>query len=112
LDRHYLFLYGKKRNTNLAYRSKKGFGIHSYQTPSGETVGSPDVKSMTTIDQGCFEIRLRSIDGIYRAFYILKTDVGILIFHSFKKKSQKTPLYELNTGRKRLRSLLQELLND
>jgi phage-related protein len=32
---------------------------------------------MTTIAQGCFEIRLRSIDGIYRAFYILKTDVGI-----------------------------------
>lgn len=64
---------------------------------------------MKTVSPGCFEIRLKGSDGIYRAFYIKKTDVGILVFHSFKKKTQKTPAKEIDTAKARLLSLLEEL---
>ena len=50
---------------------------------------------MKSVAIGCFEIRLKGGDGIYRVFYVLKTEVGILVFHSFKKKTQKTPIKEL-----------------
>lgn len=58
------------------------------------------------------EIRLKGADGIYRAFYILKTELGILVFHGFKKKTQKTPVKEIDTGKTRLSALLKELGNE
>ena len=67
---------------------------------------------MKTVASGCFEVRLKGADGIYRAFYILKTETGILVFHSFKKKTQKTTKHEIETGKLRLKSLLQELENE
>ena len=65
---------------------------------------------MKSVASGCSEIRLKGSDGIYRAFYILKNEHGILIFHSFKKKTQKTPLKEIETGKIRLAALLKELV--
>jgi phage-related protein len=55
---------------------------------------------------------LKGVDGIYRAFYILKTELGILVFHGFKKKTQKTPVKEIDTGKTRLSALLKELGNE
>jgi phage-related protein len=67
---------------------------------------------MKSVATGCFEIRLKGADGIYRVFYILKTEVGILVFHSFIKKTQKTPTKEIETGKIRLSALLKELGNE
>lgn len=67
---------------------------------------------MKSVASKCFEIRLKGADGIYRAFYILKTEVGILVFHSFNKKSQKTPQKEIDTGKTRLKEFLKELSNE
>lgn len=61
---------------------------------------------------GCFEIRLKGDDGIYRVFYILKNNLGILVFHGFKKKTQKTPANEIKTGKNRLKALLQEFRDE
>ena len=91
---------------------KKDLGSILTKLQKGENVGEPDTKSMKSIASGCFEIRLKGADGIYRVFYILKTEVGILVFHSFKKTSQKTPMREIDTGRTRLKSLLRELGNE
>lgn len=62
-----------------------------------------------TVASGCFEIRLKGPDGVYRAFCMIKVEIGILVFHSFKKKSQKTPIKEIETGRRRLSAFLKEL---
>ncbi len=88
---------------------KKDLGSILTKLQKNESVGFPDTDSMRSVAVGCFEIRLKSADGIYRAFYIIKTEYGILLFHSFKKKTQKTPRQEIETGKKRLRSQLEEL---
>lgn len=91
---------------------KKDLGSILTKLQKGENVGEPDTKAMKSVATGCFEIRLKGADGIYRAFYILKTEVGILVFHSFKKKSQKTSIKEIETGKIRLKTLLKELGNE
>ena len=91
---------------------KKDLGSILTKLQKGEIVGEPDTKLMKTVSPGCFEIRLKGSDGIFRAFYIKKTDVGILVFHSFKKKTQKTPAKEIDTAKTRLMALLEELRNE
>ncbi len=91
---------------------KKDLGSIITKLQKREYVGEPDSRSMKSIAPACFEIRLKGADGIYRAFYLLKTEVGILIFHSFKKKAQKTPFKEIDTGKQRLKALLMELNNE
>ena len=91
---------------------KKDLGSILTKLQKGESVGEPDTKLMKSVAAGCFEIRLKGADGIYRAFYILKTELGILVFHGFKKKTQKTPVKEIDTGKTRLSALLKELGNE
>lgn len=91
---------------------KKDLGSILTKIQMGISVGAPDTKPMRTVTPGCFEIRLKGKDGIFRAFYVVKTDVGILLFHSFKKKTQKTPQQELDTGRSRLKAQLKEIENE
>ncbi|HLE11602.1 MAG: hypothetical protein A2504_05415 [Bdellovibrionales bacterium RIFOXYD12_FULL_39_22] len=88
---------------------KKDLGSILTKLQKGESVGSPDIDSMRAVTAGCFEVRLKGTDGVYRAFCLFKTEYGLLLFHSFKKKSQKTPLKEIETGKKRLINQLKEL---
>lgn len=48
----------------------------------------------------------------HRVFYILKTELGILVFHNFKKKSQKTQQKEIDTAKTRLKEFLKELSSE
>ncbi len=77
-----------------------------------ETIGYPDTEPMKIVATGVFEIRVKDASGIYRAFYLIKTEIGILVFHSFKKKSQKTPQHEIDTARLRLNAYLKEFENE
>lgn len=88
---------------------KKDLGSILTKLQKGDSVGFPDTDSMRSVANGCFEIRLKGSDGIYRAFYVIETEYGILLFHSFKKKTQKTPVQEIETGRRRLKNQLKEL---
>jgi phage-related protein len=88
---------------------KKDLGSILTKLQMGGTVGYPDTKAMSTVAKGVFEIRLKDASGIFRAFYVIKTEHGIIVFHSFKKKSQKTPKHEIETARLRLNTYLKEL---
>ena len=90
---------------------KKELGSILTKIQKGKPVGYPDTERMASVGPGVFEIRMKDAIGIYRAFYITKTDYGILVFHSFQKKSQKTPVKEIETGRIRLKTFLEELKN-
>jgi len=57
---------------------------------------------------GAEELRVKGRDGIYRTFYYTKDARGILVFHAFVKKTQKTPPLEIELGRKRLKELQDE----
>ena len=88
---------------------KKDLGSILTKLQKGEPVGHPDTKPMINVAPGVFEIRLKDGSGAYRAFYILKTAHGIMVFHSFKKKTRKTPIQEIETGKRRLKAFLKEL---
>jgi phage-related protein len=71
----------------------------------GETLQMPLSKAMPSVGKGVSELRIKGTDGIYRVFYLVKAESGILVFHAFMKKTQKTPLLEIELARARLREL-------
>lgn len=72
----------------------------------GITLGMPNSKPMPSVHPGAHELRLKDTAGIYRVFYYLKSEQGILVFHAFTKKTQKTPQGEIELGKKRLKEML------
>ena len=74
----------------------------------GARLGIPLSRPMPIVATGVHELRVRATAGIYRSFYALKSIHGVLVFHAFVKKTQKTPTDEIELGRKRLREVLHE----
>ena len=69
-------------------------------------LGLPVSRPMPSVHKGAHEFRFRDASGIQRVFYYAKSKRGILVFHAFVKKSQKTPQSEIVLGRKRLLEML------
>lgn len=65
----------------------------------GPNLGMPFTRSL---GDGLLEIRAIGKEGIGRAFFCTIKEQKIVILHAFIKKTDKTPLYELKTARKRL----------
>lgn len=83
-----------------------GYLIHRLQL--GETITLPYSRPFRSVEIGVNELRVKDSSGAYRVFYFLKTQKGILIFHAFKKKTQKTPNKEIVIAKKNLKELLNE----
>ena len=66
----------------------------------------PNSRPMPSIAAGASELRVKGEDGAYRAFYYTASAEGVLVFHAFVKKTQRTPPLEIELGRKRLKELL------
>lgn len=54
---------------------------------------------------GLFEIRIKSKDGIGRAFFCYATRQEVMILHGFIKKTRETPLKELKLAQKRMKEV-------
>lgn len=65
-------------------------------------------KHMNNIHPNAHELRIKDGHGIYRIIYVLNFGDEILIPHAFTKKTQKTPLHEINVSKIRLQELLNE----
>jgi phage-related protein len=65
----------------------------------------PLSRPMRSVGAGVHEIRVRDAAGIYRAFYVLESARGVIVFHAFEKRTQKTPQQEIELGRRRLREM-------
>jgi phage-related protein len=113
-DWHHVFIYdpARKEIQEWPLDIKKDLGSILTRLQKGDKVGYPDTEPMKNMASGCFEIRLKGTDGIYRAFYVLQTELGILVFHCFQKKTQKTPKQEIETGKKRLSAFIKELTDE
>lgn len=72
---------------------------------NGPNLGMPLTRSL---GDGLFEIRASGKEGIGRAFFCTVKGRRIIILHAFIKKTDKAPLHELETGRKRLREVHHE----
>jgi phage-related protein len=73
---------------------------------SGESLGMPLSRSMSSIGKSVFELRIKDKTGAYRVIYFNLNKKGeIYLLHAFKKKTQKTPKKNLDLAARRLRSL-------
>jgi phage-related protein len=61
---------------------------------------------MPAVAAGVAELRVKGEDGSFRAFYFTASSQGVLVFHAFVKKTQRTPPLEFELARKRLKELL------
>jgi len=68
----------------------------------GPNLGMPHSRAMGA---GLCELRLRSREGIARIFYCVSEGRRIVVLHHFIKKSQRTPIIELEIARKRMRGV-------
>lgn len=66
----------------------------------------PNSRPMPAVAAGVSELRIRSEDGAYRAFYYTASARGVIVFHALVKKTQQTPPLELELARKRLKEVL------
>jgi phage-related protein len=71
-------------------------------TAVGANLGPPHTESF---GDGLFELRLKGADGIARVFFCTLIGRRIMMLHSFVKKSQKTPLRELDVARRRMKEV-------
>lgn len=97
---------------NWPLEAKKDLDSILTKLHKGAEVGFPYTDPFGTIAPGVFEIRVKEASGIFRTFYLVKRERGILVFHAFKKKTQKTPKQEIDTARKRLNQFLKDLENE
>lgn len=72
----------------------------------GQNLAMPVSRPMPTVEHGVHELRVKDRSGQYRVFYYTKKADAILIFHFFKKKTQATPLQEIETAKNRLKEML------
>lgn len=91
---------------------KKELGALLTRLQKGESIGMPDVRPMPAVAAGAAEIRIADRAGSYRTFHLIHGDHGILVFHAFTKKSQKTPVREIEVGRARLGRFVRDLEDD
>ena len=84
-------------------RSEAGYQLDRVQ----HGLEPEDFKPMATIGKGVWEIRISDEAGQFRVIYIAKLKDAVFVLHCFQKKSQKTPLKDLDLASKRLRELLQ-----
>jgi len=88
---------------------RKELGTILTRLQKQESIGMPDIRAMPGIGRGISEIRIPERGGAYRAFYMIQSELGILLFHAFQKKGRKTPEREKRIARRRLGAFLNEL---
>jgi phage-related protein len=72
----------------------------------GEQIAMPNARPMPAVSAGVWELRVKGLDGIFRTFCYTASPRGVLVFHAFVKKTQRTPPLEIALARKRLKELL------
>jgi len=81
-------------------------GSALFRLQQGESLAMPNSRPMPAVGTGVSELRVPGADGTFRAFYYAASTRGILVFHAFAKKTQRTPPLELELARKRWKELL------
>jgi len=71
-------------------------------TVVGANLGPPHTESF---GEGLFELRLKGADGIARVFFCTLVGRRVMMLHSFIKKTQKTPLREIELARRRMKEV-------
>lgn len=89
---------------SLSRDDKKILGEDIKTAQFGWPLGMPLIRKL---ERGLWEVRSNTTQGIARVLFTVEGNTMVLL-HGFVKKSQKTPLTELNTARRRLADLHEE----
>ncbi|MEP7137092.1 MAG: type II toxin-antitoxin system RelE/ParE family toxin [Chloroflexota bacterium] len=89
---------------SLSREDKKTIGEDIKTAQFGWPLGMPLIRKL---ERGLWEVRSNINQGIARVLFTVDGNTMILL-HGFIKKSQKTPLTDLNTARRRLADLQEE----
>jgi len=84
-------------------KAKFSWTIEKLKAHGPQELGMPYVKSL---GKGLFEIRAQGHEGIGRALYCLLSNKELYILTAFIKKTQKTPVKEIDLARKRMKELI------
>ena len=87
---------------------RRAFGKAIHELQRGIKLEFPLSRPIREVMVGVEELRIRDRSGAYRVFYFSKHRRGILVFHAFVKKTEKTPNHEIEVGKNRLREMLNE----
>jgi phage-related protein len=94
------------RAQSVSVRRQIGEALRDLQ--KGISPGMPLSRPMSVIAPGVRELRVRDEITAVRVFYATAKTDAIVVFHAFQKKSQKTPVREIDLARRRLREVLNE----
>lgn len=89
-------------------QARRDLGEAIFELQKGSRLVMPLSRPMPLIARGVHEIRVKDRAGIYRAFYLVRSQDAVLVFHAFEKRTQKTPQHEIELGRKRLREMVSD----
>jgi len=96
----------RKAIRNFPDEVRRALGQAIFELQEGKTIGMPLSRPMSIVAPGVSELRVKDASGVYRVFYFVRSIRGVLVFHAFSKKSQKTPASEIALGRRRLKEML------
>lgn len=81
-----------------------GYQLHRVQ--SG--LEPSDWKPMKVIGQGVKEIRIRESKNAYRIIYLVISDDGVYVLHTFQKKTRNTSAQDINLARRRYNEVMRD----
>ena len=85
---------------------RKAIGEALRDLQKGIHLGMPLSRPMPGLAPGAHELRVRGKTTAVRVFYFVRLAEAILVFHAFRKRTQKTPKHELVIGRQRLHEVI------
>ena len=83
-----------------AARQEAGYSLRQLQT--GEKLGLPRSRPMSSIGPRCHELRINDENSTWRIVYRVDPD-AVVIVEAFEKKSQKTPKHVIDVCKMRLK---------
>ena len=83
---------------------RRKIGEHIKTAQFGWPLGMPLIKKL---EARLWEIRCNISHGIARVLFTVEGDTMVLV-HGFVKKTQRTPIYDLDTARRRMADLYEE----
>jgi len=86
-------------------RSHLGYQLYLVQQGLEPT----DWKPMSGVGRGVREVRVRDDSGAYRAIYLATLPDAVHVYHTFQKKTQKTPKRDLEIAKSRFQEHMRNL---
>jgi phage-related protein len=87
------------RGFPVAARSEAGTDLRRVQ----QGADPRDWKPIPIVGAGVREVRIRTLDGAFRVFYVVENATHVYVLHAFQKKTQRTSALDVAMGRARFK---------